>query len=401
MASALQGARLALLRLQAGMVAAEFSKLDSLSLKLLPGDNLEELLNAVHELCGIEPREERNGGPELKSLYGDQDTPTHIVVPPGLVEVPESVVDALKAILANIPAIQSPQVGWMTAVDREDPEHPGLVMRLTMSQEIRRRPKIDNFATTLGEALGLPVTLDVGASPQQHVKNPWSHKAHGDFAAGMSVGTNGARGGTIAMPVSKAGSKSRYFLTAAHLLADPSGKNPVRQPADNENPARQIGAPEQVEYKPGFDDINYFDVALIKSDAHNPSLQFGSVRKFQLVGVHTDELTQGDSAYIYGAASGFLPVRIQFIDTETTMLSTDGNRLIYRDVIEFSRDIDNTRPASLPGDSGAPLLIGRDNRYYVAGLVIGGAGQAGRSGQARSYAVPIRRILDHFKVESL
>lgn len=390
-------ARLARLKLQAAMIRAKFSEsIPTLALRIEPDDDLEALLSAVREICGAAGAA---NGPQFGSIHGQQ-TPTHVVVPAELVETPDDVVGALAAMRSTVESMGGPPFGWMIAVDRSDPQVPGLVMRLTIGTERQRRPKINTYSGVISDALGVSVMLEVGALAKQHVKQLWPFVQHKNFATGMSIGSGGSRRGTLAMPVRVLDRPlGRFFLTVGHLLPDPPAERYIQQPWDNAARNRRIGVADRVEYQSAFDAVNYFDAALINAGMHPVSLQFGPGQKYELVGAHRSDLRQGDIAYICGASTGLQAVRVQYTDVETTMLSTHGVRLIYRDVIEFSHDIDNTKPASVPGDSGAPLLVRTAQGYSVAGLVIGGGSQTGGSGQARSYAVPIGRILDHFQAE--
>lgn len=418
MTATLLRARLSCAVVQACLSQTGFSTIEEVDFALRQSDDVEEILQALTALCDSAPEDEadettknepgtdtskrRNVIPELKSFYG-KDGPTHAVLPAAAVIVPE-VVSRLFETFRTAFGAESGQpstVGWSLAIDERVGDAAGILLRLSSTGGFKRVPKVAEHIGDVREALGVPIHIEIAGTPLAHAGSPWAHKEHDVVSCGMSIGISegsASRAATITLPVRR--DADRYIITAGHWAHPDQLQSIVRQPSRSTSHLRNVGHTEEIAYEEAFDAVNFIDAALVKLNEPLSSPGFGG-GGFQLAGVSNKEIQSGDTLYLFGATTGLRRVIVEFPQMEITMLSNDGNRIIYKDVIEIYDDENEKRMPSKAGDSGAPLLLRDKKRFWIVGMVLGGGPHAAGKNRARSYAVPIQRVLSQLDVEAI
>lgn len=372
------------------------------------------MAKALTDQCVLDPTKSAAANVvQVLTYYGPAKTPSHVTAPATLIDVPAEILQVLGETAAALPKgkkgrVDPKQVGWELAIDR-DVSSGAVVLRITTLTTPKSKVELSRHADQFRAALGVSVRLELGMLADAHA-DKWAHRKHSSIAPGISIGSAVAHhttpGATITVPVQrrKRGKEREFlFLTVGHAFSEYKAElgSAVRQPVFDANPNRVIGSVEKIEYSGGYLDFNFFDAALVTS-TRPPTYSFGE-EEFQFDGAWLDELPAGQQVYIYGATSGLVPATIEhWVDLNATVLSLSANSLIYRDMISFRRQGNRKKASTKPGDSGAPLLIQTgDDRYKIAGIVIGGGSKRGENRRPRSLAVPIGRVLDHFDIDIL
>jgi hypothetical protein len=409
MADTLMMSRFAAAQLEAGLMIAGFSKENCVLVRLSPNANENEFFSRL--LPGDGDVALRNSQPlTFVSMSGKaENEPTHAKIDVEAMQVPDQILSRLKEFHDSLSADPDP-LGWVLAVRPDG----GILMRLCSSRSTRQRVQLERYAAEFSTALGLPVRLEMGMLSQQAQQvDRWAHDEHSSVNPGLNIGTNidPSVGGTLTTPVKPIRSipgrqaEPHTFLTCAHIfhiqkpIILPATKAKVRQPQYNANPDALAGSLQSSQYDHRFYAKNFFDACLFSTDKP-PSYQFGRDLRHAISGVWENELTANTKMFIYGSTSGFIPVKLEYNEVTSVLIrSNDGIMIDYRDVVEFSNDRDDRLPATTSGDSGAPLLVQSNRKYYLAGMVVGGGVRRGEKRKPKSYAIPIKRILDQMGVE--
>jgi hypothetical protein len=202
--------------------------------------------------------------------------------------------------------------------------------------------------------------------------------------------------GTVALKVFRTEEKRavHYLLTNYHVAGFDLLRNdqfryrfppsiPNRQvmvPAQHNDPANThfIGAFFEGRLSP------FFDIALILlNDENDASNRVDGFTIKEFIDVHAEDATDitGRSVTLYGAVNGKKISPVASIHSHQLFAYNGGNIIELLELIQIDR-------FSEPGDSGSPIVL----NGKIIGILVGADDQF-------SYAIPIKRVLDFYKLK--